>query len=89
MTKAELVSAMAAKTGMTKRTAERALNALMDAITESLRQGDRVALVGFGTFAVARRAERTGRNPRTGVAVKIPARRLPVFRAGKNLRDAI
>lgn len=89
MTKAELVAAMALKAGMTKKAAEKALNAMTDAIEEALQKGERVALVGFGTFAVARRAERQGRNPRSGTAIKIPARKVPIFRPGKELKEAI
>lgn len=89
VTKAELVADMAANAGMTKKAAEKALNAMTAAIQVALQKGERVALVGFGTFDVARRAERQGRNPRSGTAIKIPARKVPVFRAGKGLKDAI
>lgn len=86
MTKADLVSVVAMKARITKKAAEKALNAMTDSIKSALHDGDRVALVGFGTFSVARRAERQGRNPRTGKTIKIPARKVPVFRAGKGLR---
>lgn len=89
VTKAELVAAIAAEAGMTKKAAEKALNAMTNAIQGALVKGERVALVGFGTFAVARRAARQGRNPRSGTSIAIPARKVPVFRAGKLLKDAI
>lgn len=89
MTKAELVAAIAAKAGITKKSAEKALNAMTDTIQDTLHKGERVALVGFGTFTVAQRAERLGRNPRSGETVKIPARKVPVFHPGKELKDAI
>jgi DNA-binding protein HU-beta len=89
MTKADLVTAMATRSGLTKKEAVKALNAMTHAIRESLHQGDSVALVGFGTFKVARRAARQGRNPKTGASIKIPARRLPVFRPGKGLKAAV
>lgn len=89
MTKAQLVATMAAEAGMTKKAAEKALNAMTIAIQGALTKGERVALVGFGTFAVARRAARQGRNPRSGTSIAIPARKVPIFRAGKGLRDAI
>ena len=89
MTKAELVAAIAAKAGITKKSAEKALNAMTDTIQATLHRGERVALVGFGTFTVAQRAERLGRNPRSGETVKIPARKVPVFHPGKELKDAI
>jgi DNA-binding protein HU-beta len=89
MTKAELVAAIATRSGLTKKEAVKALNAMTHVIRESLHQGDSVALVGFGTFEVARRAARQGRNPKTGVSIKIPARRLPVFRPGKGLKEAV
>lgn len=89
MTKAELVAAVAAKAGMTKKASEQALNAMIESIQEALKSGERVALVGFGTFDVADRAARQGRNPRSGKAIKIPARKVPVFRPGKELKDAI
>lgn len=89
MTKADLVGAVAAKAGMTKKASEKALNAMIESIQEALKSGERVALVGFGTFAVANRAARQGRNPRSGKSIKIPARKVPVFRPGKELKDAI
>ncbi len=89
MTKAELVAAMASKAGLTKKTAEAALNAMTESIQGALHNGDRVALVGFGTFAVTQRAERLGRNPASGKEIRIPARKVPVFRPGKGLREVI
>lgn len=89
MTKAELVAKIASNSGMTKKAAEKALNAMCDCIQDALHNGDRVALMGFGTFAVARRAERLGRNPASGKEIRIPARKVPVFRPGKGLREAI
>jgi DNA-binding protein HU-beta len=89
MTKADLVAEVAQRTGMTKRAAHQAINAMMAAIAASLNQGNSVGLVGFGTFAVARRGERVARNPRTGAPIKIPARRVPVFRPGKTLRETV
>lgn len=89
MTKADLVGAVAAKAGMTKKASEKALNAMIESIQDALKSGERVALVGFGTFAVANRAARQGRNPRSGKSIKIPARKVPVFRPGKELKDAI
>lgn len=89
MNKAELVMAIAEKTQMTKKDSEAALVAALDAITESLAQGERVQLVGFGSFEVKARAERLGRNPQTGDAVQIPASKSPVFKAAKSLKDAV
>lgn len=89
MTKAELVANMAEKSGLTKKKAEAVLNAVMESVAVALHNGERVTLVGFGTFAVARRAERVGRNPKTGQAMKIPAHKVPVFRPGKELKEKI
>ena len=89
MTKAELVAVMAKASGETKASAERALNACLGAIRDSLKRGRRVSLVGFGTFAVARRAARNGRNPRTGKPIKIPAARVPRFKPSKALKAAV
>jgi len=89
MNKAELVSAAAEKAGLSKKDAEAALNAALEAITEALAQDDKVQLVGFGSFETKLRAARTGRNPRTGEAIKIPASKLPVFKPGKALKDAV
>lgn len=89
MNKAELVAAVAAKTGETKKSAEEAVNALVDVITESLTKGDKVQLVGFGSFEVRKRAARKGRNPQTKEEIKIPASKAPVFKAGKALKDLV
>ncbi len=85
MNKAELVSRMAEISGMTKAAAEKALNAFMEAVGEALKKGDKVTLVGFGTFMVTKRAARKGRNPRTGEEIKIPARKVVKFKPGAKL----
>lgn len=89
LNKTELVSSVAEKAGITKKDAEKAVNAVFDVIGEALAQGDRIQLVGFGTFEVRERAARTGRNPRTGDEIDIPATRIPVFKPGKSLRDVV
>ena len=89
MNKAELVAAVAAKTGATKKAAEESVNAFVEAVTESLKKGEKVQLVGFGSFEVRKRAARKGRNPQTGAEMKIPASSAPVFKAGKALKDAV
>ncbi len=89
MTKAELVAKMAEKAGISKKDAEAALNAFMDAVKEALANGEKVSLVGFGTFEVVERAERKGRNPQTGEEITIPATKAPKFRPGKGLKDAV
>ena len=89
MTKAELVDRMARGAGITKRAAETALNACLNSIRDSLRSGRKVTLVGFGTFSVTRRAARNGRNPQTGEVIRIKASRVPRFRAGKALKNAV
>lgn len=89
MNKAELISSVAEKAEMTKRDAEKAVNAVFAVIEEALSQGEKVQLVGFGTFEVRDRAARMGRNPQTGEEIRIAATRVPAFRAGKVLRDAI
>ena len=88
MTKAELVAKMAKDAGIPKVKAEQALNSFMDSTKKTLKKGRTVTLVGFGTFHVARRKARIGRNPQTGAKIKIPAQRVPKFRAGKGLKDA-
>jgi len=88
MTKKDLVDSIAEKTGMTKKDASAALNATIETIQEALSKGDSVGLVGFGTFIVRKRAARTGRNPQTQKKMKIPAKKVPVFRPGKGLREA-
>ena len=89
MNKQDLIDAIAAASGLSKAAAGRALNATTDAVTKSLKKGDSVTLVGFGTFKTSKRAARNGRNPRTGATIKIAARKAPVFTAGKALKDAL
>ena len=89
MNKAELVAAMAAKTGDTKKGTEEYVNALVDVITAALKKGEKVQLVGFGSFEVRKRAARKGRNPQTGEEIKIPASKAPAFKPGKALKDAV
>lgn len=89
MTKTELINAVAANAGLSKKDADAAVKAVFDAITASLKNGDKVQLVGFGTFDVRERAARTGINPRTKETVKIAACKAPAFKAGKALKDAI
>jgi DNA-binding protein HU-beta len=89
MNKTELISAVAETSGLSKKDSEKAINATVDAIVAALKSGDKVQLVGFGSFEVKERAERTGRNPRTKEAIKIPASKLPQFKAGKAFKDAI
>lgn len=89
MNKIELVDAIAAAANIKKSEAETVLDAVLDSITSELKKGNEVRLVGFGTFVVSHRAASEGRNPRTGETIKIPAKKLPRFRAGKGLKDAI
>ena len=89
MNKAELIDAVADGADISKADATRAVDAVVDQITSALKKGDQVTLVGFGTFAVKDRAARTGRNPRTGEAINIPASKVPGFKAGKALKDAV
>ena len=89
MNKAELVAAVAEKTGSTKKEAEAAVNAIVGSIEEALVAGDKVQMIGFGTFEVKERAARVGRNPRTGKEIQIPASKNPAFKAGKALKDAV
>ena len=89
MNKTELIGALAAKTGMTRKDSEKALNAVIAAITDALTEGDKVQLIGFGTFEVRERAARDGRNPSTKEIIHIPASKSPVFKAGKALKDAV
>ena len=89
MNKSELIAAIAAKTGETKKDAEATLNAFVDVVTEALVKGDKVQLVGFGSFEVRKRAARKGRNPQTKEEIKIPASKAPVFKAGKALKDLV
>jgi DNA-binding protein HU-beta len=87
--KTELVASVAEKTGLTKKDAEKAVNALFDSVQEALTAGDKVQMIGFGTFEVKERAARKGRNPRTGQDIEIPASKNPVFKAGKALKDSV
>lgn len=89
MNKNDLVALVADAAGLTKTDASKAVDAVFDGIAESLKKGDEVRLVGFGTFAVAERAASEGRNPRTGEKIAIPASKQPKFKAGKNLKDAL
>ncbi len=89
MNKSELIAAIAAKTGETKKSAEATVNAFIETVTEALTKGDKVQLVGFGSFEVRKRAARKGRNPQTKEEIKIPASKAPVFKAGKALKDLV
>ncbi len=89
MNKNDLVDAVAERTGLAKSDAARAVEAVLGTVTETLQKGDQVALSGFGTFVAKARAARTGRNPRTGESIAIPASRVPAFKAGKALKDAL
>ena len=89
MNKAELIAAIAAKTGETKKGAEEAVNAFVDVVVDALVKGDKVQLVGFGSFEVRKRAARKGRNPQTKEEIKIPASKATVFKAGKALKDLV
>ncbi|OPY58867.1 MAG: DNA-binding protein HU [Pelotomaculum sp. PtaU1.Bin035] len=89
MNKAELISNVAEKTELTKKDSEKAVGAVLDTINEALSKGDKVQLVGFGTFEIRERAARKGRNPQTGEEINIEAARVPVFKAGKALRDSV
>jgi DNA-binding protein HU-beta len=89
MNKSELIDAIAESANLTKADAGRALDGFLDAVKCALNKGDSVALVGFGTFSVKERAERKGRNPQTGAEINIPAAKIPVFKAGKTLKDSV
>ncbi|MCI9287016.1 MAG: HU family DNA-binding protein [Clostridia bacterium] len=89
MNKSDLIAAIAAKTGDTKKSAEETVNAFVNVVTEALVKGDKVQLVGFGSFEVRKRAARKGRNPQTKEEIKIPASKAPVFKAGKALKDLV
>ncbi len=89
MNKTELVAAMAEKAGLSKKDAEAALKAFTETVTDELKKGEKIALVGFGTFEVSERAAREGRNPLTGAPMTIAASKAPKFKAGKALKDAI
>ena len=89
MNKTELISAVAEKAGLSRKDCEAAVKGLVEAVTEELKKGEKVQLVGFGTFEVSERAAREGRNPQTGKVMKIKASKAPKFKAGKALKDAI
>ena len=89
MNKSQLIDKIADGADISKAAAGRALDAFIDAVGEALKEGDQVALVGFGTFAVRERAARTGRNPQTGATIEIAAGKVPAFKAGKALKDAV
>ncbi len=89
MNKTELVAAVATKAELSKKDADAAVKAVIDAVTEALKDGEKVALVGFGTFEVKTRAARTGKNPRTGEMINIPESKVPSFKAGSALKDAV
>ncbi len=89
MNKQELVSAIAKEAGLTKVAAEKSVNALVKAVSGSLKKGNAVQLIGFGTFSVSKRAARTGRNPQTGKEIKIAAKKVAKFKAGKALSEAV
>ena len=89
MTKTELIAAVAAKAGLTKKDAEKVITATFETITESLTKGDKVQVAGFGIFEVRAREARTGRNPRTKETIEIPATKLPAFKAAKALKDVV
>ena len=89
MTKAELITAVAEKSGLTKKASAAAIDAFTASVTDALKAGEKVQLVGFGSFDVVDRAARAGRNPQTGAAIQIPASKAPKFKAGKALKDAV
>ena len=89
MNKTELVAAIAEKTELSKKDAEKAVKAFTDVVVEELKKGEKIQLVGFGTFEVSERAARTGRNPQTGVEMNIPASKSPKFKAGKAFKDVL
>ena len=89
MNKTELIEAVAQSADISKAAASRAVDAFVDSVADALREGDQVTLVGFGTFTVRERAARSGRNPRTGETINIPASKVPGFKAGKGLKDAV
>jgi DNA-binding protein HU-beta len=89
MTKAELIASIANSTGIKKSTAEKAVNSVIDHITKALKNGDKITLTGFGTFSLAKRAARIGRNPKTGKEIKIPSCKIPKFKPGNKLKETI
>lgn len=89
MNKTELISKVAEKSGLSKKDAEKAVNAFIETVTESLKSGNDVQLIGFGNFQVKQRAARDGRNPKTGEILKIAAANVPIFKAGQRLKEAV
>ena len=89
MTKADLIEKMAQDADITKAAAEKALKSFIEAVTKTLKKGNKLTLVGFGTFSVSKRAARKGRNPQTGATIKIAARKVPKFKAGQAFKDAV
>ena len=89
MTKTEFINAIAEKCEFTKKDAEKALNAVIDTITETLANGDKISLVGFGTFEVRDRAAKDAKNPQTGETIHVPAKKVPAFKAGSGLKNAV
>ena len=89
MTKSELIDAIAENAGLSKADASKALSATLESVTDALKAGEKVALIGFGTFSVSLRAARTGKNPQTGEAIAIPASKAAKFKAGQKLKDAV
>ena len=89
MNKSDLIEMVAEKAGITKKDSEKAVTAILEGITDALAKGDKVQLVGFGTFEVRSRKEREGRNPSTGEAIKIAAQKVPAFKPGKSLKDTV
>jgi len=89
MTKDEMIAQMAKQSGITKKQATEALQAFMNNVTGQLKKGKKVSFAGFGTFSVSKRKARAGRNPQTGAAIAIPATKVPVFKAGKHLKEAV
>lgn len=89
MNKTDLINEVAVKTGMTKKDTEKVVNALFDTVQGTLQTGEKVQLIGFGTFEVRQRQARKGRNPQTGQEISIPATKVPAFKAGKALKDAL
>jgi len=89
MTKEQMIDKMAKDAGISKRAANDAIKTFFDSVTSALKKGQKVSFVGFGTFSTSKRKARTGRNPQTGASIKIPAARVPKFKPGKKLRDAV
>ncbi len=89
MTKAEMIEKIAAKAKISKKAANAALDTFVESVTAALKKGDRVAMVGFGTFSVSKRKARTARNPRTGETINVPARKAPKFKPGRELKKAV